>query len=147
MRVSDLCNIREEAIKKVDPVTNLCNIKGNEPLKQCATAALLPICDIKDSKIKNAVISDMNKALRQRDKKGNFVKERLTQPEVEEIICKYDPKYKRKNFRDNQTRPRLSEQHKNTIKKIISLNYASGEREAFNLIFKWAQERIAEQVK
>lgn len=143
-KVSDLCDIKPAVIKKTDPVIQLCKVKGNEPLKHCATAALLPLLEINDPKIKNAVIAEMNQILRQRDKKGKFIKDRLTQREVEGIIEKYQPSVKNEK-RENQPRYRLTKQHQNTIKRLISLQYASDEREAFNLVFKWATERIANQ--
>ena len=146
-KVADLCGITPEVMKRTDPITQLCKIKGNEPLSQCATDALLPLLSIKDTKVKNAVIRDIKQKLLQRDKKtGEFIKDRLTLREVEEIIVKYLPSYKTKSMSlENQSRYRLNKQHQGIIKKVISLQYAHDEREALSLIFKWAAERIAKQ--
>ena len=145
-KVADLCNIKPSAIKKTAPITQLCNLKGNEPLKQCATGALLPLIKLKDSKIRNAVIIEMNQLLRQRNKKGEFSIKRLYRRDVENIIAKYQPASKNGTPPiETQVRYRLTKQHQTVLKKLISLQYASDEREAFNLVFKWTAEKIANQ--
>ena len=144
-KVADICNIKPAVIKKTDPIIQLCKVKGNEPLKHCATNALLPILNIKDSKIKNAVITEANQILRLRDKKGKFIKDRLTRREVEEIIAKYQPQLKKENLLKKQVQYRLTKQHQTLLKRLISLQYAFDDLEAFNLVFKWATEKIVGQ--
>ena len=145
-KVEDLCDIKSREIKRTDPVTNLCKEKGNEALKHCATSALIPVTTITDPKIKKAVISEMNQILTKRNEKGDFIKDRLTRREVESIIAKYQPEIKKKISDDEkQVRYRLNKQHQIIIKRLISLKYVADERAAFNLIFKWAAERIAKE--
>jgi hypothetical protein len=144
-KVQELCGISDETLKKTEPVTELCKTKTNAPLRRCATGALLPITKIKNASIRNAVISEANQILRQRNDDGEFIKERLTQPEIEELIVKHQPKSKKAIVTEKPPRFKLNKSQHNVLKRMVSLKIVANEREAFPLIFVWAAERITKK--
>jgi len=146
-KVAELCNISPDTIHKTAPITALCDEKGNAPLKRCATAALEPITKIKDTKIRSAVIAEANQILRQRNDDGKFIKERLTQPEIEELIAKHQPKSTNAIITEKPPRFKLNKSQHTVLKRMVSLKIVSNEREAFPVIFKWAAERITAKKK
>ena len=144
-KVAELCGISDKTLKKAAPVTDLCNEKGNASLKRCATASLVPITKIKNPKIRRDVISEIIQTLRQRNDDGEFITERLTQPEVEAIISKHQPKSKKILVTEKPPRFKLNKSQHTVLKRMVSLKIVSNEREAFPVIFKWAAERIAKK--
>ena len=145
-KVKDLCNISSQTLKLTDLVAKLCKERGNAPLQRCATDALEPITKIKNIKTRRAVIDESNKILRQRNDNGEFVKEKLTRPEIKEIIAKYQPQSK-KSIIPIEKPPtyKLNKQQFTLLKRLVSLKYTSDEKAAFDLLFKWAAERIAKK--
>jgi hypothetical protein len=143
VKVAEVCGISPQSIKKAEPIIALCKEKGNAPLGRCATEALQPILKIKDPKIRRSVITEINQILRQRDDKGDFVKEKLTRSEIVGLITKYYPRSKNKIDLVNPPTFRPNKQQYTLLKRMISLKVVADEREAFSLLFKWAAERIA----
>ena len=144
-KVAEFCSISSETIKRTRPITALCNETGNEPLKRCGTAALKAITKIKNPKTKRGVISEVIKILRERSDDGEFIKEKLTQSEIETIIAKHSPKSKKAIITEKPPRFNLNKSQHIVLKRMVSLKIVSNEREAFPVIFKWAAERLAKK--
>ena len=74
-----------------------------------------------------------------------MVYERLTQPEIEAIIAKHSPKSKKKPINEKPPTYQLNKRQHITLGRMVALKIVPTEKDAFQLLFKWAAERLAKK--
>lgn len=159
-KVIEECGLSQASGEALKNAAKFCEI--NPEFAKCPTSVITRILSIKDTNVRKGTLQEAKKTLRRKTPTGGFITDRFTEPEIRRIIAKHQL------LVTGTTAPNVSKTHRakpkkgqnvsksriltidvlekedlNTIRSIITLDYAVDEYAAIKVAIKWAAERIA----